>query len=292
MAGFCRSCGSPLGDAQAFCSKCGAQAQRAPTQPAASAAPTVAPPAATQPTVATPPSKGSPLVKILLIVVGIFVVFMGIGVAAVFYIGHRIHDKAVEMGLNSDARRDAAIANLDACALLSKDDVSQVIGMPVVRTEKTTGGNPGCMYVVSGNAADLTAKHLSQVNKTVLQDNNQDLSKPDQQKMEEISKQFFHGMQGEQSGTLSDHPGEAPVLSFEVDGNAAVFQMKLNRGMLAQVGPLATKNIPDLGDEAFDMSGAILMFRKGDRLVRIMYTTCPCGRDDVIGLAKKIASGL
>ena len=94
------------------------------------------------------------------------------------------------------------------------------------------------------------------------------------------------------AAALDQNPGEAPVLSFEVDGNAAVFQMKLNRGMLAQVGPLATKNIPDLGDEAFDMSGAILMFRKGDRLVRIMYTTCPCGRDDVIGLAKKIASGL
>lgn len=298
MAGFCRSCGSPLGDGQGFCAKCGAAVAGTPVQaatPAQSAAPGVAAPGAASATAST----GSPVVKIVLIIVGVLFLFGALGIGAVVYVGYRVRQKAREMGLSlpSERRHASTLRGVDGCQWLSKDDVSQAIGMPVVRAEAQTGEDAGCAYSVVGDAGELTMKHAAQLTK-------KQMSKADQQAMEKASKgdqaqatswdlrSILQGKGAPSDAASSEHPGETPALAFTVDENNAQFQMNLNKGLLSRLGPMATTNVPDLGDEAFDAAGAILFVRKGDKLLRITYTQCPCGLDEILPLARTVAGHL
>jgi hypothetical protein len=202
-------------------------------------------------------------------------------------VGYRVRQKAREMGLSlpSERRHASTLRGVDGCQWLSKDDVSQAVGMPVVRAEAEKGENAGCVYSVVGDANELTMKHAMQLNK-------KQISKADQQAMENFGKTMLQGKNALGGGTSSEHPGETPVLAFGVDENSAQFQMKLNKGMLNGLGPMATTNVPDLGDEAFDAAGAILFVRKGDKLLRITYTQCPCGLDEILPLARTVAGHL
>jgi hypothetical protein len=304
MAGFCRTCGTALGDGQGFCVKCGtrvgdvAQAGMtqagAPAPPAGGAAPPVAavPPAAysapAQASVPAASSGASALVKILIGVVIVFVVFGALAAGAMIYIGHRVHQKAQEMGLtrSSEEMREsnAALRRIDGCALLSKADVGQAVKMEIVRAEAQSGDSPGCTYSVSGDPGDLTAKHLASLQRNRM-------SKADQDTMQNFGKTVFHGTAAAPD-SAGGHPGEAAVLSYSIDNNAAQLQMRLNKAALGGLGPGITPAISNLGDEAFDAAGAMLFVRKGDKVVRIMYMTCPCGLDDVVPLARKIVDGL
>jgi hypothetical protein len=300
MAGFCRNCGSPLADRQGFCTKCGTRVGDAPAnaaapppvQPAAST-----PPAAPPPVYATPPVQAapvaaaprrsgmSPLVKILIAVVIIFVAMGAFASVALIYIGHRVHQKATEMGLTrSDEERrvsDAELRRIDGCALLPKSAVSAAVHMDIVRAENN-GSEPGCAYSVAGDPADLTAKHLGALHKGEMNQQQQDT-------VQDFAKGI---LKNGNTQTSSEHPGEAPVLAYSIDNNAAQLQMRLNRATLGQMGPIGLKAIPGLGDEAFDAYGAMLFVRKGDKLVRIIYTSCPCGPEDVVPLARTIVAGL
>ncbi len=64
--------------------------------------------------------------------------------------------------------------------------------------------------------------------------------------------------------------------------------MKLNQTVLGNLGPKEAP-IEGIGDQAFDTAGSILMFRKGDKLVRIMYMTCPCNVEAIKPLARTLA---
>jgi zinc-ribbon domain len=300
MAGFCRNCGSPLGDGQAFCVKCGTRIGEAAPPPAQvagaprPAGPAAAPPPAAMPAAAAPvatapaPAKGSPLVKILLIVVAVIFLMGAVGIAGMMYVGYRIREKARQMGLTERAlHHEPTLRGVNGCQWLPNEDVSQAIGMTVVRAEAQTGDSPGCTYSVAGDVNDLTMKHVMQLNKQ----QNTTMSKQDQQAMENFGKTMLRGSGGS-SGDNTAHSGEVPVIVFTVDENAAEFQMRLNKGMLSKLGPMATKNVPNLGDEAFEMGGSMLMVRKGDKLLRMMYMQCPCGSEEILPLAQKLVGNL
>jgi hypothetical protein len=300
MAGFCRNCGTPLGDAQAFCAKCGTKVGQAP---AASAPAQAAPPAAPSATPVAPPAPvaaaaapvaaasggGGALVKILLIVVAVIFLLGAIGVGSVMYIGYRFRQKAREMGLKfpSEGQHSSTLHGVDGCQWLSNDDVSAAIGMTVAHADSESGDSAGCVYTVAADATELTMKHMTQINKS----QTSQMSKADQEKMENFGKTMLKSG-GAPSGNSSEHSGETAVIAFTVDENNAQFQMNLNKGLLSRLGPVATKNIPDLGDEAFDVAGAMLFVRKGDKLLRITYTQCPCGLDGILPLARTLTGHL
>jgi len=281
MTAFCTSCGSPLAEGQAFCTKCGA---RIGSPQAASAAP---PPSA--PAAPVQAGGGSAFVKIVLIVVGVIFVFGAIGIAGVVYVGYRAKQKLREMGLTSiheNGGRASTLRGVDGCLWLSKEDVSAAIGMPVVRAEPEGTDTAGCKYNVMGDVTDLTVKHAMQLNK-------KQMTKSDQESMEKFSKMLTQG-NGALGGsdTSGEHPGEVPVLGFSVNQGAAQFQIKLQRGVLGGLGPNAATNVADLGDEAFDAAGAVLFVRKGDKLLQITYTQCPCGLDEILPLARKLVAAM
>jgi hypothetical protein len=302
MAGFCRNCGTAFGDGEAFCKKCGTPVTGAPTRAAAASPAAPAPVAAGVPVtrVAAPvavgvpaastPSKGSsPLVKILLVVVIVFFLCGAIGIASLVYIGYRVKQKANELGLHVPSRQEsteqaAELRSLDGCSLLSKADVSAAVGMTVVRAEPISGDTPGCTYSVMGDSADMTAKHVGQMHKG-------EMNKQQQDMVEGFGRSIFQNAESAPGASPSEHPGEAPVLSFSIDTNNADFQMKLNRATLGRLGP-GTVTVANLGDDAFDAYGAMLMIRKGDKLIRVMYMMCPCVTNDVVPLMKNVVAKL
>ena len=166
MAGFCGKCGNPLDDVQAFCARCGAPVGGQPVRP----------PAAAPPAVATAPAKsGNTLVKVLLVFVVVIFVFGALGAAGIWYVAHKAKQKFHEIGLDElsseeNANRAPVLAGIDPCNLLSKAEVGQAASIEVVRAELAEGSEPGCVYSVQGDAADLVTKHASLLHKEATTD--------------------------------------------------------------------------------------------------------------------------
>jgi hypothetical protein len=286
MAGFCTKCGSPLADGQGACPKCGAAVANPAARPAQP--PSLSPPAGSSAYArpAAPVKTGSPVVKILLIF-GVVVLVLGVaGVAGLFYIGHRFKDKLHEMGADDQSNftyHGPVLGGADPCSLLSKEDVSQVVKKDVVRAEKTLGAAVGCEYNVMGTREDLLAAHSSLVHNGL-----------DSEAQRRQTEAFTNALRSQnvRIGDESRHPGEAAVLLFTVDNNAAKMQMGVMRLTLSRVSSVAVTTIPDIGDDAFDLQNSMMMARKGDTLVRLMYMTCPCTSDDAVSLLKKIVGNI
>jgi len=100
MAKFCTKCGSPLSEEIQFCTNCGAPVAASP--PAPTAAPPSAPPvvgpavsAAPAAAAAAPAAKaGSPILKIVLIVVGVLILLTALGIGSCVYVAYRLRQRA------------------------------------------------------------------------------------------------------------------------------------------------------------------------------------------------------
>jgi hypothetical protein len=292
---FCNGCGSPV--TGAFCRKCGAD-----TRAAANLAPPVAPPAPTVSTMTTPgsaaPAKGSPLVKILVGFVVVVIVLGALAAGGVYYVVYRVkkkvHEVAAEipggssiLNSGSDGSSSAGSGSNggirgDACRLLSKEEVGHAIGVEILATQTT---DAGCSYLAKGDSGGMTAKHMS----AMIGAKGADAKT--QQMVQGFAGSMFKAMQSENHEETSDSNGNVPVFAFSIDTNSADTQMQLNRKVLGGLGPGA-QDISGIGDQAFDIAGASMMFRKGDKMVRIMYSTCPCGLEEIKPLAKKLADRL
>lgn len=187
-----------------------------------------------------------------------------------------------DISTTTNVPRGSALAFANPCSLLSKADVAQAVKMDVVRAEAPEGSELGCKYSVMGDSVDLVAKHISLLHKD-------DTSDAQKQMMESFAKSIGQGSDSHASNPR--HPGEAPVFIFSVDNTGAAAQMTLSRATLGRMGPALT-TLPGIGDNAFDIGNAMIMVRKGDRIVRIMYMMCPCTADNVVPLAKKIVSAM
>lgn len=298
---FCNKCGAPASGTM-FCNKCGSTLQQAAI-PVAQAPPPAFAAAPSQPTAAQAPAKGSPVVKIL---VGLLVVVVLVGALAaggVYYVVYRVKKKVHEVAdqipgvgsgsgsiFNSDSNgsggsggrgSDGGVSG-DACRFLSKEEVGRAIGVEIVATQSADGG---CSYLAKGNSADMTAKHMS----TMMGGKGADAQT--QKMIQGFAGGMFKAMQTENHEQTSDSNGNVPVFNFGIDNNSADTQMQLNRKVLGGLGPGA-QDIPGIGDQAFDIAGASLMFRKGDKMVRIMYSMCPCGLENIKPLAKQLADRL
>ena len=113
MTKFCTKCGSPVEENQKFCNKCGAPAvdDGASSVPAISPPPatvlapptgsaTPAPPATTQSAsvqAAPPAKKGSSALKIILAVLGFFIVMGVLAIGSCFYIVHKVKENVTSI---------------------------------------------------------------------------------------------------------------------------------------------------------------------------------------------------
>jgi hypothetical protein len=245
-----------------------------------------APAPAPQAAASTPSKSGSTLVKILLIFLVVIFFFGAVGIAGIWYVAHRVKQKVHEIGLDdlstANVNRAPTLGGLDPCSLLSKADVAQAVSMDVVRAERSEGSDMGCEYSVMGDYVDLIAKHASLLHKA-------ETNESQRQMMETFAKAVGHSNDSQQSAPR--HPGESPVFIFSVDNNSAAAQMSLSRATFGRMGPAFT-SLPSLGDDAFDIANGMILVRKGDKLIRIVYMMCPCTTAEVVPLARKIVANM
>jgi hypothetical protein len=307
MARFCEKCGTPLPENSAFCPTCGAPASpQPPAQPYPQTPPQQAPAAvySPQPPQYTAPApSGYPpaqlaetarssntLIKVVLSIVVILAV-LGIAVAGgLWYVGHKVvstvKDAAAQAGINTDdIGRQAATPVGDPCRFLSKSDVSDAIGVTIT---ETTSSPDGCVYLAHGTLTDLTSQHLSAMA-------GQRGAPKDAQKM----IQQFAGIIGAPKDDAAakdqtDAAGNAPVLAVNFQTQSARTQIQLESKVLGGLGGAGGGNatLTGIGDEAYVAADGMLMVRKGDTMVRFMYTSCPCTTDAIKPLAKKLADQL
>jgi zinc-ribbon domain len=297
MAGFCRQCGSPADPSSKFCQKCGtALGQRVVPTGSSQVSPATPAPPATPPQgtrgvagrAAKPAAAGKPMGAGMKVVIALIVVFflgMGAVIAGMAYVAHRVNEKVHEViaDTGSSAGTTRPIGN--PCRLLSGSDVSAGIGVEIVKVEAVDGG---CNFYAKGDQADMASRHVAAMI------GNKGADAKAQKMMQQLSSQMIRGMQAPPAGSDSGNggAGNSLVLNYSLDDNNAAAQMKLNRAAMKHIGGEVTDDLDGIGDEAFVTGDSVLMFRKGNKMVRVMYMNCPCNLHAVIPLVKRIAAGL
>jgi hypothetical protein len=248
-------------------------------------------------------NASSPWLKIVLVVVVVLFVCGAVAVGGVIYVAHKVSQKAHEysrevLGETSPATRETASGSSssaaepvdkgtavagDPCLLLSKQDVSQAIGVAIVETSPADGG---CSYLAKGTAADMTAKHAAAMTAAKGAD------KKTQGMFDQFAGGVFNNMPKNSTEDAQSADGNVVVFTFGIDTNSAREQMHLNAKVLGGLGSVAQEPLEGIGDEAFAEADSMMMVRKGDKLIRIMYMSCPCNTAAIKPLAKRLADKL
>jgi hypothetical protein len=290
MASFCRNCGSPLSGA--FCGKCGARAD-GPSAPAESVQPRQPPPAAT-PQIAAPAVKKSGMGKVLLIVGGIFVAICVFAIAGTIYGVHLVKKKVKEKagmytGGAVGGAESVAVANGNTCALLSKEELAQVLGVTVERTQEIQEGEkPGCAYYTNPAAfAELQKMAIEQAKRDSAEaskqpgpktDNPLELLK-DTNKLEGVVKSFG----------LSEADKEGRLFAFTVDRDFGSGNWTALRATISAIPGF--EDVQGTGDRAMIGSfGHTLIVLKGNSLITLETNYVPDARAKGAEIGGKIAS--
>jgi hypothetical protein len=294
MAKFCGNCGSPLHETAAFCGACGS---RVPQVDVPLAAPAVSPPPPVSP---LPPVRQgtSPVVKIVLVVVVLLFLGGALATFGMFYALHLASRKAHQLSrqvlgssgiissLNADngsaGGPDGGTTGPGACRFLSKEDVGRAIGVAIVATRTTA---TGCEYLAKGTPAEMTGKHIAAMMAA------RGASAQQQQMIQNLSRGLLGSAQNDSDGNSQNPEVNSVVFAFTIDPNSARTQMTLDQNALGSISP-GGKPLQGIGDEAFDTGGSIMMVRKGTKLIRITYSTCPCTVNSIKPLAQELAAAL
>lgn len=333
MSKFCGTCGSPLSDAQKFCGKCGSASQPPQQAPAPAVAQTSAPPApAAYTQVAQPqlvgaaspaPTQSNALLKIG--VVAVAIIFVG-GIAAlgaVYYVAHKVKEKAQTAARQALAERASSspggLADLlqkatasassndadserfkgDPCRFLSKEDVSRAAGIEIVRTEAK---DAGCSYFAKGDPADMASRHMTAMVASQAKSNGSNPTSDETKMMQQITGAFFKQQESSDKRFAKVvATGEVLVLTVSFSTGNADLEMKMNRAAFGRLSggndgkttdQKASGDLDGIGDDAYEMGGSGFIFRRGQTVVHMMFIGCPCDANAMKPLAVNIANQL
>ncbi len=281
MPGYCTSCGTQL--TGAFCGKCGQRAQD--------------PSAAVQPQPVMKPAevaaKRSGLGKALVITGGVVLLLVATGIAGTFYGLHWVRNKiSVYTGRAvGSSPRQVRVAQGTSCALLSREDLQQVLGVEIEKTvEMMQGSEPGCAYYTNPSAfAQLQRLAVEQARRDTAQaaqrpdpksDNPLELLKYDKD-LEGIVKTFG----------LTQPDKEGQVFAFSVQRDFGRNNWPAFRVTLATVPGF--EDVPGVGDLAMIAPfGHAFYVLKGDSMISLELLYVPDARTRGAELGRKIASRL
>lgn len=226
-------------------------------------------------------------------VVVIMFVMGAAGLAGLFYVGHRVREKVQEMKVNlsdTDTRGStnstspaANSSGANPCRYLSQADVGKAIGIEIVRVQAE---GEGCSYLAVGTQADMTAKHVAALSRSSGAD------AKSQKMAEQVAGAMFKSFAAEEKGQSRDNSGTVPVMVVSVqERDNADAEMQLNAKVMGRLGP-GTPGLEGIGNEAFVTGDSMMMIRKDNKLIRIMYMTCPCGTNEIKPLARKLVAAL
>lgn len=140
MPTFCNNCGGKLEPGAKFCAQCGQTIPNAQGPAIHSAAPAS--------------RGGGGAIKVILVICGVIGFCMLLAAGSCFYIGYRIKKRAHEISGSYAPYR----GKRDACALVTKAEVSQAFGMPV---DGLSGGDSNCQFRFAGNGSRQVAVNVT-----------------------------------------------------------------------------------------------------------------------------------
>jgi hypothetical protein len=174
----------------------------------------------------------------------------------------------------------------DLCRLATPATVGPAVHATVVRAEPPES-SVGCEYSIKDTGANATTNHAISMAGAM----NGGAIDPEAQKMLSAFGNTVLGNSSTEEKKNARHPGEVPALVFSIDDSSDARQeLKMNRDAQSQLGPVTP--IPGVGDEAFEAAGSIIMARKGNKMIRFIYTQCNCATKDIVPIAQKIAAAL
>lgn len=290
MAGFCRSCGSPI--TGAFCGKCGTRTD-APSAPAQAAAPTQPATSAVVPQAAVPVAKKSNVGKVLLIVGGVFVAIcvfaVGAGIYGVHLLKKKVKEKTAMYTGGAVGESDTvAVTDGNSCALLSKEELAEVTAVVVERAQEIREGeNPGCAYYTNPAAfAELQKAAMEQAKR----DSEEAAKKPgpktdnplellrDTNKLEGVVKTFG----------LSQADKDGRLFAFTVDRDFGRGNWTTLRATMSAIPGF--EDVEGAGDHAMIGSfGHTFLVLKGDGLITLETNYIPDARAKGAEIGRKIA---
>ena len=290
MAGFCRNCGSPLSGA--FCGKCGTRVEGA-SEPSQQAAPSAQQPPSAVPQAAVPARRKSGVGRVLLIVGGVFMAICVLAIGGTIYGVHLLKKKvkekaAVYTGGTVGGSETVAVANGNACALLSKEELAQATGVAVERSQEVREGEkPGCAYYTNPAAfAELQKAAMEQAKRDSEQaakqpgpktDNPLELLK-DANKLEGVVKTFG----------LSQADKDGRLFAFTVDTEFGRGNWTTLRATMSVIPGF--EDVEGTGDHAMIGSfGHTFLVLKGDTLVTMETIYIPDARAKGADIGRKIA---
>ena len=306
---FCQSCGAQV--TGAFCTKCGARAGQPspPSTPLPAYTPPPPPPPYAPPSPYAQPlppaAKSGSGLKILLVVLGILCLLGVLAIGGVWFVLHRVKQAAANNGIDlnsfSETRRGPA-RRFDACELLTREDLSQILNLNIERAEGDgRSTHSTCRYYSSAGqqrASDEAAAAMKR-----LQEETKGTSKADQSAVINDFGNMVRGIAGAGAPALGESNGLVLTVGIESqNAKAAMAGFKLGVGLtgaLVMKGAdpagkaMMREDVQGVGDEA--ISGGLLslfMFRKGDVSVQLDARLLPGGRDAQIAIAKRIISKL
>jgi hypothetical protein len=234
---------------------------------------------------------------VLFIVLGILAFLGMMGIGALWFGWHVVKQAAASKGVDlndftADTHHVGPHRRLNACVLLTKEELSQILGMAIERTE---GGNTGthstCAYYSSA-AVDKSTDAATDAIKRIQENKDSGNTNADQEKALKEVGNIMRGMAGAASNGL--------VVSIETETEnpkAAMAGMKIAMGVMTVGDANKTKalreDIKGVGDEAImGPLASIFVFRKGDVAVTIDGRALVGGRDTQIAIGKHIADKL
>jgi hypothetical protein len=286
MAGFCGNCGFPLGANSAFCSQCGTRQSSvaASASPAALQQPMGAPVAR---------SKSGSGFKIIVIVLICFMAAGLFAIGALFYAAHRVKqavvEKAATYGVDLHNTPSSAPVpksrRLPACQLLTKEEASQLLGVPLERAEPND--EPGtCLYYGPPGLSEKLAR--ANASSTFQRAQAPGSSVGGGEVADSVTKLM-------RSIAAAQQPGgrDAPLLTFVVaweDGKSQMTAMSILNSGVSKMDALkgGSETIPNLGDRAIRLANLGLNVLKGDTLLRIIPGPIPGANEKAVVVARAL----
>jgi hypothetical protein len=218
-------------------------------------------------------------------------------VGGVFYLAHRakqiIVQKAAEQGVDLNSittSPSGAVRTLPKpCDVLSKDDVSRLIGQPIERAEVK---DEMCAYY---GPAGLSAKLAQDQAHSTFSRAQAPGSTVGGTEVANSVDQLINSL-GAQAGQTSTG-GELPMLmlGLAADGKAQMTAVSATKAIFGNIGKTADSkdsgfgsDVPDLGDKAVRIPKLGLNVLKGETLIRIIPGPFPDADAKTIAIARAV----
>jgi hypothetical protein len=307
MANFCSACGSPVNEESGFCGGCGARTT-APAQTPTPVQTTVVQPAAPV------SSSGSSFLKIALVLVACLFVFGAVAVGSLYYYAHRLVKNvesatgvsvddvtsSIRAAAKNQRNNGGSDIKRDGCALISKEDVQDILGVQLERVDGTVSSSTSyaehCDYFVKEESPEESVAKIKAAAAEVQSRKDAspvDESQPQSERTrkdgtEKMLKSMLHAAAGGAGGS------DAPYFHFVVDREQGKMQFGVFKATNALTGMdqiRATESLNGLGDKAIlgpmDSSLCVL---SGNVSVVLYLEQVPDGKAKGIALARKILS--